>query len=262
MVKIIAIANRRGRVGKTTTSINLSVAFANSGRKTLLVDLDAAGSCAKGLGLNKSDITKDVFRDFKNKMPLKRSIIKTNISGLEYIYIKKLPYLDELRVGEVSPNEHILKSILLQGTASYDQVVVDCPPHLTGNINAALIAANSVLIPAAPGKFSSAAVRKILTQINEIRESYNPELKIAGIFLTNYEFNNGDSFNLKKELFKDYPKLILNTSIPKSAAVQKAFESNVPLLVFKPDDRASKAYLKLADELFERKNLFTLKRKV
>lgn len=262
MGKIIAIANRRGKVGKTTTSINLSVAFANSGRKTLLVDLDAEGSCAKGLGLNKSDFSHDVFQDFKNKIPLRQSLIKTSIRGLEYIHIKRLPYLDALRIGEESPNEQILRSILHQSTVNHDHVIVDCPPHLTGNINAALIAADSVLIPTAPGKFSTAAVRKILNQINEVRENYNPELKIAGIFLTNYEFNNGDSFNLKKELFKEYPKLILNTSIPKSATVQKAFESGTPLLVYKPEDRASKAYLKLADELFERKNLFTLKRKV
>lgn len=262
MAKIIAIANRRGRVGKTTTSINLAVAFANSGRKTLLVDLDSAGYCAKGLGLNKREITNDIFRDFQNKIPLKRSVLKTNISRLEFLYIKKLPYLDELRVGEISPNELILKSILHNISAHHDHVVIDCPPHLTGSINAALIAADSVLIPAAPGKFSSAAVRKILTQINDVRENYNPELKIAGIFLTNYEYNNGDSFNLKKELFRDYPKLILNTSIPKSTAVPKAFDSNIPLLVFAPDDRASKAYIKLADELFERKNLFVLKRKV
>ncbi len=262
MSKILAIANRRGRVGKTTTSINLAVAFAISGRKTLLIDLDAAGSCAKGLGLIRCDINNDLFQDFKNKLPLKRSILKTNIKGLEYIHIKKLPNLDEQRVGEVSPNELILKSILRQGAINYDYIVVDCPPHLTGNINAALITADSVLIPIAPGKFSSAAVRNILSQINDVRENYNPELKIAGILLTNYEFNNGDSFNLKKELFKDYPKLILNTSIPRSASVQKAYESGVPLLVFKPDDRASKSYIKLADELFERQNLFTLKRKV
>lgn len=262
MGKILAIANRRGRVGKTTTSINLAVAFANSDRKTLLVDLDAEGSCAIGLGINKKDITSNIFKDFKNKIPLKRSFLKTDIKRLEYLYIKKLPYLDELRVGESSPNEQILKIILHQASAGYDHVIIDCPPHLTGYINSALIAADSLLIPVAPGKFSFAAVRKILTQVNDVRENYNPELKIAGIFLTNYEYNNGDSFNLKKELFKDYPKLILNTSIPKSVAVPKAFDSNVPLIIYAPDDRASKAYIKLADELFERKNLFALKRKV
>jgi len=261
MGKIIAITNRRGHAGKTTTSINLAVTFANSGRKTLLVDLDAAGSCAKGLGINKRDTVNDVFRDFKNKLPFRRSVLKTSISRLEYIHIKKLPYLDELRIGEVSPNEQILRSILRHGAMNYDNLVLDCPPHLTGNINAALIAADSVLIPVAPGKFSSAAVRKILSQINDVRENYNPELKIAGILLTNYEFNNGDSFTLKKELFKEYPKLIFNTSIPKSAFVQKAFEIGTPLMVYKPEDRAAKAYVKLADELFERKNLFSVKRK-
>jgi chromosome partitioning protein len=100
-----------------------------------------------------------------------------------------------------------------------------------------------------------------MAQLYDVRENYNPELKIAGILLTIYEFNNRDSFTLKKELFKEFPKLILNTSIPKSSFVQKAFNLGKPLLVFKPDDRAAKAYIKLADELFERKNLFSLKRK-
>ena len=144
---------------------------------------------------------------------------------------------------------------------NYDYIVIDCPPHLSGNINAALITADVVLIPVAPGKFSTAAVRNILLQLNEVRENYNPELKVAGILLTIYEFNNKDSFTLKKELFKEFPKLILNTSIPKSSFVRKAFDHGKPLLIYKPEDRAAKAYIKLADELFERKNLFSLKRR-
>ena len=262
MSKIIAITNRRGRVGKTTTAINLSAALAKSGKKILLVDLDSAGSCAKALGLSNLQTNNNVFRDLKNKLPLRRSILKTVLKELDYIHIKRLPYLDELKVGEISTNEQILKSVLRQETLQYDFVIMDCPPHLAGNINAALIAADSVLIPVAPGKFSSAAVRKIMTQLNYIRENYNPELKIAGILLTIYEFNNTDSFSLKKELFTEYPKLILNTSIPKSFFVRKAFELGNPLLVYKPDDRAAVAYLKLVDELYERNYLFSTKRKI
>lgn len=261
MSKIIAITNRRGRVGKTTTAINLSGALANTGKKILLVDLDSEGSCAKALGLNNSQTNNNIFRDLKNNIPLKRSILKTAVKGLHYVHIKKLPYLDEQRMGDTFTNEQILNSILRNETLQYDYVIMDCPPHLIGNINAALIAADSVLIPVAPGKFASAAVRKIMTQINDIRENYNPELKIAGILLTVYEFNNTDCFTLKKELFKEYPKLILNTSIPKSSFVPKAFDAGSPLLVYKPEDRAAKAYSKLAEELYERNYLFSTKRK-
>jgi len=261
MGKIIAITNRRGRVGKTTTAINLAIAFAYSGKKILLVDLDSAGSCARGLGFSKQEAANKIFSDLKYNIPLRPAILKTSIKKLEFIHIKRLPYLNEHLVGEVSTNELILKNILRPEAVNYDYIIIDCPPHLSGNINSALITADSVLIPVAPGKYSAAAVRNIMAQLYDVRENYNPELKIAGILLTIYEFNNRDSFTLKKELFKEFPKLILNTSIPKSSFVQKAFNLGKPLLVFKPDDRAAKAYIKLADELFERKNLFSLKRK-
>jgi chromosome partitioning protein len=262
MGKIIAITNRRGRVGKTTTALNLAIAFAYSGKKILLVDLDSAGSCARGLGFTKQETANNIFSDLKYNIPLKPAILKTGIKKLEFIHIKRLPYLNEQLVGEVSTNELILKNILKPVAANYDYVIIDCPPHLSGNINAALITADSVLIPVAPGKFSANAVRLIMLQLGEIRENYNSELKVAGILLTIYEFNNKDSFSLKKELFKEYPKLILNTSIPKSSFVRKAFDKGIPLLAYKPEDRAAKAYIKLADELFERKSLFISKRKV
>jgi len=261
MGKIIAIANRRGRVGKTTTAINLAIAFASSGKRTLLVDLDSAGSCARGLGFTKQEAANNIFNELKYNISLRSFILKTYIRKLDFIHIRRLPHLNEHLVGEVSTNELILKNILKPETVNYDYIVIDCPPHLSGNINAALITADVVLIPVAPGKFSTAAVRNILLQLNEVRENYNPELKVAGILLTIYEFNNKDSFTLKKELFKEFPKLILNTSIPKSSFVRKAFDHGKPLLIYKPEDRAAKAYIKLADELFERKNLFSLKRR-
>lgn len=262
MGKIIAIANRRGRVGKTTTAINLAAALTHSGKKTLLVDLDSAGSCAAGLGFTKQETANNIFIKSNHTLTIKKAILKTGIKNLDLIQIKRLPYLDEMKTGDLSANEHILKSVLKPVSANYNYVIMDCPPHHTGSINAALMTADSVLIPVAPGKFSAAAVRKIIFQINELRENYNPELKVAGIFLSNYKFNNSESFTLKKELFNEFPKLMLNTSIPHSAFVRNAFEIGEPLFVYKPDDRAAKAYTKLADELFERKSLFSTKRKV
>lgn len=262
MGHIIAITNRRGKVGKSTTAVNLAVAFTLFGKRILLVDLDPAGYCAKVFGFSKQEFSNDIFSTSNHSISLTNSILKTKIKNLELIYIKRLPYLDELKVGNISANEQILKKILKPASVNYDYIIIDCPPHHTGNINAALITADSVLIPASPGKFSAAAVRKIMAQYNDIRENFNSDLAISGILLTIYEFNNENSFALKKELFKEYPGLIFSTSIPKSANVKTAFENNEPLLLFKPEDRASKAYSNLVDELLERKNLFNLKRKL
>jgi chromosome partitioning protein len=261
MTKIIAITNRRGKVGKSTTAVNLSIAFALSGRKTLLADLDSAGSSAKAFGFSQKEITKKIFNTSNSQLFFKRSILKTSIKNLDLIHIKSLPYLDAIKSGELGANVHILETTLKPATTNYDYVIIDCPPHHTDTITASLIAADSVLIPVAPGKFSTAAVRNIIKQIEEIRENYNSELNIDGILMTNYEFNNQSSFTLKKELFKEFPKLIFNTSIPKSTNVTRALEENIPLLSYKPDDRAAKAYIKAADELFERKSLFNTKRK-
>ena len=261
MGKIIAITNRRGKVGKSTTAINLSIAFAYSGKKTLLVDLDSAGSCAKAFGFKKQEVSKEVFNGSKPEITFRKAIAKTGIKNLEFIYIKRLPYLDEMKVGGISANEHILKISLKPVSDYYDYVILDCPPYNAGTINASLIVADSVIIPVAAGTFSTAAVRSVLAQIDEIKKNYNPDLMVDGILLTIYEFNHENSFKLKKELFKDYAKLMFNTSIPKSAVVSEAVEEKSPLLIYKPDDRAAKAYVKVADELFERKSLFNTKRK-
>lgn len=260
MGKIIAITNRRGKVGKSTTAVNLAIAFAYSGKKTLLADLDSAGSCATAFGFTKRETAKNIFSGSKPEISFKKAILKTEIKNLDLIYIKSLPYLDEYKAGRLAVNEHILNTTLKPSVVSYEYVVMDCPPYHAGTINASLIVADSVLIPVTTGNFSTVAVKSVLAQIDEIKKTHNPDLKVDGILLTNYEFNNEDSFNLKKELFKDYPKLMFNTSIPNSPAVGKAFEENKPLLVYKPDDRAAKAYIKVADELFERKTLFNCKR--
>lgn len=256
MGKILAITTPKGKVGKTTTAINLAIAFALLGKKTLLIDLDPAGSCASGLGFSKEEVANRLFDDMKLNISLRRFTLKTSIEKLYFIQIERLPYLDSQRLGETITNEQILKNILEPEASVYEYIILDCPPHITGTINAGLIAADSVLIPVAPGKLFIASVRRMITHINTIREQYNPELKIEGILLTMYEYNNNLSFTSKKELFRNYPKYTLNTSIPKNASVKEAATKNKPLLIYKPNDKAAKAYLRLADEISERKLLF------
>jgi chromosome partitioning protein len=256
MGKIIAVAIPKGGVGKTTTAINLAVAFTLSGKKTLLIDLDPAGSCATGLGYGNGHIINDIFNVLQFNVSFQGAIINTGFQNLDFIPIKHLTYLDELRLGKVSSNELLLRNILRPEAFSYDYVILDCPPYLVGTTNSALIAADSVLIPVMPGQFSIAAVKKIIEHLKTVHKNYNPELKIEGIFLTMYEFNTNVSFAAKKELFKNYPQHVLNTSIPKNATVGEASINNQPLLIYNPNARAAKAYLRLAGELFERKDLF------
>ena len=262
MGKIIAITTPKGKAGKTTTAINLAIAFALSGKKTLLIDLDTAGSCAAGLGFSKDEVANKLFDDLKSEISLRRFILKTVIEKLYFIQIGRLPYLDTQKLGESITNELILKNILEPEKSKYESIILDCPPHITATINAGLIVADSVLIPVVPGKLSIASVRRMIARLNTIREQYNPELKIEGILLTMYEYNNNLSFTFKKELFRNYPKYTLNTSIPKSAMVKEAAAKKKSLLIYHPNDKAAKAYLRLVDEISERKLLFNSKGKV
>lgn len=258
MGKIIAVAIPKGGVGKTTTAINLAIAFTLLGKKTLLIDLDPSGSCATGLGYGNGSITDDIFNVLQFNVSFQKATIKTCVQNLDFIPIKHLTYLDEIRLGKVSSNEVLLRNILRPEALSYDYVILDCPPYLIGITNAALISADSVLIPMMPGQFSIDALKKIIDHIKVIHKNYNPDLKIEGILLNMYEYNTNVSFVTKKELFIRYPQHILNTSIPKNSVVGEASINNKPLLTYEPNTRASKAYLRLAGELFERKDLFNL----
>jgi len=258
MGKIIAIAIPKGGVGKTTTAVNLSIAFALSGKRTLLIDLDPAGSCSTSLNFNSDGIKEDIFSVLQFSTSLQQVIHKTEVQNLEFIPIKQLSFIDEVRLGKISSNEQLLSNILRPEAFSYDHVIIDCPPYLVGTTNAALIAADSVIIPIAPGQFSLNAVKKIIEHLKTIKRSYNSKLKVEGILLTMYEFSTKVSFSTKKELFKKYPNFIFNTAIPKNVTVGEATLNNKPVVLYDQNARASQAYLRLAEEITRNREVFYL----
>jgi len=258
MGKIIAVAIPKGGVGKTTTAVNLAIAFALSGKSTLLIDVDPAGSCAEILDYKKDEVKSDIFDVLQYTISLQQVTLKSQVTNLDFIPMKHLTYVDEIRLGKISSNEKLLSSILKPEAFSYDYVVIDCPPYLTGTTNAALIAADSVLIPTMPGQLSINAVNKIVDHIKDIQKNYNQKLRIEGILLTIYEYNTKVSFATKKDLFRTYPNLIFNTTIPKNATVGEASVKNKPLLIFDPAAKASAAYMNLAREIIQKRDLINL----
>jgi chromosome partitioning protein len=258
MGKILAVAIPKGGVGKTTTAVNLAIAFAHSEKKTLLIDLDPAGSCAEILGYKKEEVKSDIFSVLQFANSLQQVTLKTSIKNLDFIPMKHLTYIDEIRLGKISTNENLLSNILKPEAFTYDYVVIDCPPYLIGTTNTALIAADSVLIPTMPGQLAINAVTKIIDHLKNIQKHYNPELKIEGILLTIYEYNTKVSFATKKTLFRKYPNLIFNTTIPKNATVGEASVNNKPVIIFDPTARASVAYMNLAREIIQRKDIINL----
>ena len=255
MGKILAVAIPKGGVGKTTTAVNLAIAFALSGKRTLLIDVDPAGSCAEILNYKKDEINLDIFDVLQFASSLQQVTLKSQVTNLDFIPMKHLTYVDEIRLGKISTNEKLLGNILKPEAFSYDYVIIDCPPYLTGTTNAALIAADSVLIPTMPGQLSINAVNKIVDHVKNIQKNYNPRLRIEGILLTIYEYNTKVSFATKKNLFRKYPNLIFNTTIPKNATVGEASVNNKSILIFDPAAKASIAYMNLAKEIIQKRYL-------
>jgi len=253
MGKIIAIAAPKGKVGKSTTAINLSTVLALSGNKTMLIDLDPAGACISGLGFGKKEATEDIFDQKETINSFRPHLLKTKIINLELLRIRRLPFSKDNKTGENKKDEYILRNILRPELSFYDYIIMDCPPHLKGTLNACLIAADSVLIPIVLAKFSNAVVSRMISQADFIREKYNHDLKIAGIFFTIFEKDNEALEAIKKDLTENYKEYIFNTLIPKSPLVREAFNNKNPVVVYNPEDEAAKAYRKLAKELSEKK---------
>jgi chromosome partitioning protein len=258
MGKIIAVAIPKGGVGKTTTAVNLAIAFSLSGKNSLLIDVDPAGSCAEILNYKKEEVKSDIFDVLQFSKSLQSVTLKSPVRNLDFIPMKHLTYIDEIRLGKIAKNEKLLRNILKPEAFSYDYVVIDCPPYLTGTTNAALIAAHSVLVPTMPGQLSINAVNKLVDHVKDIQKNYNPKLRIEGILFTIYEYNTKVSFATKKNLFRKYPNLIFNTTIPKNATVGEASVNNKPVLIFDPAAKASVAYMNLAQEIIQKRELGNL----
>jgi len=258
MVKIIAVALPKGGVGKTTTAVNIATAFAQSDKKTLLIDMDPSGACASSLGFNRDKVKYDIFNVLQYTCSLSKAIHQTEYSSLDFIPVKQLSYIEEIRLGKILTNEQLLGNILKPEAFSYDYVVIDCPPYMVGTTNAALMAADSVIIPITPGLYALEAIKRILERLKTIRKNYNRNLRVEGILLTIYEYNTKVSFATKKELFKSYPNLIFSTSIPKNATVGEASLHKKPVIVYDPSAKASKAYLNLSREIIQSREMFNV----
>ena len=258
MSKIIAIANQKGGVGKTTTCINLAASLAATQRKVLLIDLDPQGNATMGSGIDKNSM------EFTTCDLLLGDVTLTNlVMTSENVDYDILPGNGDLTAAEVAlmdmPNrERKLREALADARESYDYILIDCPPSLNMLTLNALVAANSVMIPMQCEYYALEGLSALLETVESIRSTVNPELQIEGLLRTMYDPRNNLSNDVSGQLLLHFPKKVYRTVIPRNVRLAEAPSHGIPVINYDKSSRGALAYLALAGEILRNDENTTL----
>lgn len=253
MSRIISIANQKGGVGKTTTTINLATALSSVGKKVLIIDLDPQSNATSGLGLGEKEKNKTIYE----------LLISKNFDN-KYIHTTLIPNLDiipatmdlagaEIELVDQNNRESCLKEVVSQ-IKNYDNIIVDCPPALGLLTINGLVACNSVIIPLQCEFFALEGLSSLIDTIDSIRNSFNDKIEIQGIVLTMYDTRNTLSSLVEKDVRSHLGNKVYTTVIPRNVRVSEAPSHGKPVLIYDTNCLGSRAYINLAKEVINQQN--------
>lgn len=252
MSYVMAIANQKGGVGKTTTSINLSACLASSRVKVLLVDLDSQGNATSGLGINKNDLEQDMYDVLINGVRMDKVIVPTAWKNLWVAPATMNLAGAEIDLIEKKNRALSLKKQLDKVRDNYDYIIIDCPPSLSLLTINALTAADSVLIPIQCEFYALEGVTQLIQTVDRVRTTSNPSLFVEGIVMTMADTRTNLSNDVVAAVHDHFPDLLYKTMIPRSVRLGEAPSYGQPITVYDPKSKAADAYRALAREVKRR----------
>lgn len=252
MGKIIAIANQKGGVGKTTTSINLSACLGNLNKKTLLVDLDPQGNATSGLGIDKNSLDISIYDVLINKKKVSDTIISTEYKKLDVSPSNVNLAGAEIEIVELEKREYLLKEALKEVKDDYDYIIIDCPPSLGLITVNAFTACDRVLVPIQCEYYALEGLTMLTKTIKGIKAELNKEIDFEGVLLTMYDSRTNLSSQVADEVKKFFPDKVFKTVIPRNVRLSEAPSFGQPIIKYDKFSKGAFSYNKLAKEIIKR----------
>ena len=249
MGKTIAIANQKGGVGKTTTSINLSASLAAKGKKVLVIDTDPQGNTTSGFGVEKNDLDNTVYELMLSECSIKECILKDVIDGVSIIPSNVNLAAAEIELIGVDRKEYNLKREVEWIKDSFDYIIIDCPPSLSMLTINAMTTADTVLVPIQCEYYALEGLSQLIHTINLVKERLNPDLDIEGVVFTMYDSRTNLSMQVVENVKSNLSQKVFQTLIPRNIRLAEAPSYGMPINAYDPKSAGAEAYMQLAEEV-------------
>ena len=253
MGRIIAIANQKGGVGKTTTSINLSASLAEKGKKVLLIDTDPQGNTTSGFGIDKNDLENTIYELILGECTIKDCIIKNVIENLSIIPANVNLAAAEIELIGVDKKEFILKNEVDYVKDEYDYILIDCPPSLNMLTINSMTTADSVLVPIQCEYYALEGLSQLIHTINLVKERLNPELSMEGVVFTMYDSRTNLSIQVVENVKSNLHQKVFETLIPRNIRLAEEPSYGIPITKYDTKSAGAEAYRNLAQEIIDNK---------